>query len=296
MANQILQQVRQAVSHLNPQEVRDTAERPLAIRLAAATAAGYAAMEEFFSPATRSPGKQREQRAALFREGDPDAPAQCDLEIYETGLSHPEEAFEFSPEDPARLVSQVLSRREELGLPLARYFAPFRPPVVDRIITGIAKENALFALATALPDVAPGLIELPWSVAEIGSDTAFITVNQIRMLFLLAGASDHPVGYREQRSEIASVIAGAFGWRALARELVGKIPFGAGLVPKAAVAFAGTYVVGRSVERLYRIGYGYTREERRRAYGEALERGKQVARSLLEGGGRRKAATAAGSA
>ena len=123
---------------------------------------------------------------------------------------------------------------------------------------------------------------MPWSIAEIGSDTAFLTVNQIRMLFLLAGASDRPVGYRKQRTEIASVIAGAFGWRALARELVGKIPFGGGLVPKAAIAFAGTYVVGRSAERFYRIGYGYTREERQLAYDEALERGKQFARALIE--------------
>ena len=47
---------------------------------------------------------------------------------------------------------------------------------------------------------------------------------------------------------------GAFGWRALARELVGKIPMGGGLIPKAAIAYAGTRVVGLSLERLYRIG------------------------------------------
>lgn len=282
MANHVLQQVRQAVSHLNPQEVRNTAERPLAIRLAASGSAGYAAMEEFLSPPGVSSNKRREQRRALYHAEDPDAPERFDLEIYESGLPHPEDAVVFFPDDPRRLVRETLAMREELGLPLARYFAPFRQPVVDRIISGIAKENGLFALATALPNVAPDLIELPWSVAEIGSDTAFLTVNQIRMLFLLAGASDRPVGYRKQRTEIASVIAGAFGWRALARELVGKIPFGGGLVPKAAIAFAGTYVVGHSAERFYRIGYGYTREERQLAYDEALERGKQFARALIE--------------
>ena len=103
------------------------------------------------------------------------------------------------------------------------------------------------------------------------------------MLFLLAAASDRPIGYREQRAEVASIIAGAFGWRALARQLAGKIPFGAGIIPKAAVAFAGTYVVGRSAERLYRIGYGYTRKERRLIYEEALVRGKDIAGHLLEG-------------
>ena len=67
------------------------------------------------------------------------------------------------------------------------------------------------------------------------------------------------------------------------RELVGKIPFGGGLIPKAAVAFAGTYVVGLSLERYYRIGYGLTREERRREYESALAHGRTVAEVLLAG-------------
>jgi len=142
--------------------------------------------------------------------------------IREAGLPEPADAFVFDPENPDHLVADVLREREELGLPLARYFPPFRQPVVETIINGVSKENALFAIATALPNIAPGLIELPWAVAEISSDTAFLTVNQIRMLFLLAGASDRPLGYREQRAEIASLIAGAFGWRALARELAGR--------------------------------------------------------------------------
>ena len=108
-------------------------------------------------------------------------------------------------------------------------------------------------------------------------------MNQIRMGFLLAAASDREVGYREQRSEIASIAMGAFGWRALARELVGKVPFGGGLIPKAAIAWAGTFVAGLSLERLYRLGYGFTRVERRTAYEDAFENGKQIAGMLLEG-------------
>ncbi|MGH9675413.1 MAG: hypothetical protein ACRD44_19755, partial [Bryobacteraceae bacterium] len=59
--------------------------------------------------------------------------------------------------------------------------------------------------------------------------------------------------------------------------------FGAGLIPKAAIAFAGTYVMGLSLERIYRLGYGLTRAERRLAYGEALLRGRQVASALIGG-------------
>jgi hypothetical protein len=146
----------------------------------------------------------------------------------------------------------------------------------------VARENALFSLATAIPDIIP-FISLPWAIGEFASDTAILTANQIRMAFLLAAASDRTVGYREQKGEIATIVAGAFGWRALARELVGKIPMGGGLLPKAAIAYAGTRVAGMSLERYYRLGRAYTRAERRLAYEDALERGKTFAASLLEG-------------
>ena len=75
----------------------------------------------------------------------------------------------------------------------------------------------------------------------------------------------------------------------MARELAGKIPLGGGLLPKAAIAYAGTRVVGLSLERFYRLGQGFTRQERRQAYEAALERGRLFAASLL-GGERRKSA------
>jgi len=147
----------------------------------------------------------------------------------------------------------------------------------------VSKENALFALATALPNIVPNLIELPWAIGEFASDTAFLTMNQIRMAFLIAAASDAQIGYREQKAEIGSIVTGAFGFRAIARELIGKIPFGGGLIPKAAVAFAGTYVMGLSLERYHRLGYGLTRAERREEYEQALKHGKNVAEILLAG-------------
>jgi len=281
MATRILQQVRQAVGNLNPQEVRGAAERKLAVRLVASDDAGYRAMANFLSPADTSRAKRAEQARAVFREDDPEAPEEFDLEIYEDRLDRPEGAFSFDPGDPERCVRDILAAREELGLPLARYFPAFRERVVEKVITSVARENATFSIVTALPNIVPAITQLPWAVGEFGSDTAFLTVNQIRMLFLIGAANDRPVGYGEQRAEIASLIAGAFGFRALARELVGKIPFGGGIVPKAAVAFAGTYVVGRSADRLYRIGSRYTRKERRALYEEAFERGKKLAGLLV---------------
>jgi hypothetical protein len=283
MAGQFLQHIRSAIANLNPGEVRQTAERPVAIGLVASNSAAFAAMEDYFSPAAFSRAKRWETTGALHRVGDPGAPTEFDIEIWEEGLPGPPEAVSFSPRNPQRTVREVLDRCEELGLPLARQLYPFRQPVVDRVVQTIARENALFALMTALSDLMPSLLEIPWFVGEFASDTGFLTVNQVRMAFLIAAASDRPVGYREQRSQIASIITAAFGWRALARELAGKIPFGAGLIPKAAIAYAGTYVVGLSLDRICRVGYGYTRAERRLAYESAFERGRELAGKLLDG-------------
>jgi hypothetical protein len=110
-------------------------------------------------------------------------------------------------------------------------------------------------------------------------------MNQVRKAFLIAGASAPDVGYREERAQIAGIVAGAFGWRALARELVGKIPFGGGLIPKAAIAYAGTYTMGVGLERFYRIGYGLSRQERNQMYEQALERGRSIVAGIVEAAG-----------
>jgi hypothetical protein len=106
-------------------------------------------------------------------------------------------------------------------------------------------------------------------------------MNQVRMAFLIAAASDREVGYLAQKPEIATVIGSAFGWRALARQLVSKVPFGGGLLAKAAVAYAGTKVLGLSLDHYYSIGFTYTREERDRLYAEAFRQGKKVAQKIL---------------
>jgi hypothetical protein len=235
-------------------------------------------METYFAPPHLSQDRRAQTVRMLVRGGSPD----CDVEIYENDLLRPARAFSFDPEAPEDCIRRILKAREDLALPLARTFFPFRKAASHRMIRAVAKENALFALATALPDVIPGL-SLPWAVGEFGSDAAFLTANQIRMAFHLAAASDRDVGYRQQRNEIASICAGAFGWRALARELVGKVPFGGGLIPKAGIAYAGTFVAGVSLERLYRIGYGFTREERRAVYEEAYANGREIAGMLLAG-------------
>lgn len=276
----IVNQVKQALHHLNPADVRQQSERELNIGLVALNPEAQARMERYFCPAQLSPAKCAQVSRMLHRASPGDRSRGFDIEIWDDSLAHPEHVFLFDAHHPERTVAEVLKRRPELSLPLARYIYPFRKPVIEEIIRGVAKENALFSLATAIPDMVP-LLSLPWAIGEFASDTAFLTMNQVRMTFLIAAASDAAVGYKEQRGEIGSLAAGAFGFRAIARELVAKIPLGGGLIPKAAIAWSGTYVVGRSMERLYNLGYAYTRAERKSAYEQALEKGREIASSLL---------------
>jgi hypothetical protein len=288
MSVKVLQSIRDAIGNLNPEEIRRHTERPLRLFLYAHSEHAYRQMENFLAPPQLSDARRAEVNRVIYRASESDYPSQShDLEIYFEDspigeLSRANQVFAFRADAPQQTVQDVLARRPDLAVPLALHVHPFREEVSRRMVKKVAKENAIFALATAVPDIVP-FVSLPWAIGEFASDTAFLTANQIRMAFLLAAASDRDVGYREQSGEIASIVFGAFGWRALARELVGKIPMGGGLIPKAAIAYAGTRVVGLSLERFYRVGQSYTREERRQAYVDALDRGKTFAASVLDG-------------
>ena len=280
MSIQGLVHVRKALNALNPKQVRELAERPVRVALHAASQESYGRMENFFLQEL-SPARRRESAMLLTRAPIAPLAQGADLAVYDEGVLAPVGALIFRPEHTEQFIKTVLKTHEELGVALARSFHPFRRPFVEQVVEKTARENALFSLATALPDVIPNLIELPWAVAEFASDTAFLTMNQIRMAFMIAAASDREVGYREQKSEIATVIGSAFGWRALARQVVSKVPFGGGLLGKTAVAYAATKVLGLSLDHFYSIGFTYARDERDRIYADAFRQGKVVAARIL---------------
>ena len=288
MPVQFFRNIKEAISNLDPEEIRRHTNRPLRLYLYADSDEALRSMEDFFAPPSLSAARRAQIQNVIFRATEGFLPTrEHDLEIYfedspHSVLTPTSQVFAFRPDDPMQTIHEVLRHRPDLAIPLALHVQPFREEVSKRIIRKVAKENALFALASAIPDIVP-LLSLPWAIGEFASDTAILTANQVRMTFLLGAANDREVGYREQKGEIVSIMMGAFGWRALARELVGKIPLGGGLIPKAAIAYAGTRVAGLSIERLYRIGSTYTRQERYLAYEDALERGKKLAASLLDG-------------
>jgi hypothetical protein len=274
-------QARTAFSHLNPQGIRGLSGRPLRVGLIARHDADYEAMEEALVPSSAPPRDRVAGRSLIFRGDDPDAPAAVDLVFYDEGIRTPHEAYVLYRGDLDRTLASILHDHGDYRLPLARSFPGFREAVVDAIIQEVARENALFAVATALPDVVPTLTEVPWSFGEWASDTMFLTANEIRMAFLIAAACGDEVGFAAQKGQLVSIGAGAFGWRALARELAGKIPFGGGLIAKGSIAYAGTIVVGKALEYLHRKEVHFTGELRRRTYKDALERGREITQNWL---------------
>lgn len=187
------------------------------------------------------------------------------------------------PEEQAwaeAMMEEMRGRHPDFRLAVARHYLPLRKAVVRQTIAAVALENAAFAILSALPNVIPSPIELPWAIGEFASDTAVITANQLRMAFMIAAASDSPVGWRQQKGQLGSILGSAFGWRALARELAGKMPAGTGLVAKGLIAYSGTQVVGRGLDHFHRVGHAFTRAEKQQVYQDAYRSGRKSIEEL----------------
>ena len=98
----ILTQVRQAVTNLNPRQVREQAERRLDIGVFAKNESFYRELERFLLPATMSVEKRRVVARDVHRGRSGDKAYA--IEIYELGLERSEHGVYFDPARPQQLV------------------------------------------------------------------------------------------------------------------------------------------------------------------------------------------------
>lgn len=172
-------------------------------------------------------------------------------------------------------VERILDEREELLLAMGRRFPGLRDAVSRRVIRETAVANAEFAMLNALPGLFPVLgIILP--TAAVG-DMVILAKNQAMMLYRLAAIHELPLDVRSRAQDLAPLLGNAFGWRAVAREVLGFVPGGVGLVAKGAVAYAGTVAVGEALRRYYTLGQRPSRSQFARLYREALAGAREVA-------------------
>ena len=82
-----------------------------------------------------------------------------------------------------------------------------------------------------------------------GADMPAITIAQLRLVLRIAAA--HGVEVDQERvPEVLAVVGGGFGFRALARRLLGRFPL-PGWGVRAGVAYAGTRAIGEAAVRVY---------------------------------------------
>lgn len=163
-----------------------------------------------------------------------------------------------------------------LALALARQLPLVRPMWTHKMIEDTSRANAIYAASTGVAEVIP-LLTIPLAAADI----FVLTKNQLVMAYKIALAAGKQGEPRDIMGQVVSVLGGGFLFRQIARELVGLIPV-IGIVPKIAVAYAGTWVIGRTIFLWATQGEELSREQLSRFYQLAIERGQAVASALID--------------
>jgi uncharacterized protein (DUF697 family) len=173
------------------------------------------------------------------------------------------------------LAPAVIEMLPEQLMALGRYFPLFREPIARKLINDTCISNATYTISTGLAEIVP-VLDIPLNIADLfvlSKAQAFL----VYKLGLTLGLSTQ---WQDYVTEFGSVLGSGFLWRQLARSLVGLIPAW-GIVPKVAVAYAGTYVVGNVVLQWYLTGRHVNRKQMQALYRQAFARGKNVAGDLL---------------
>jgi uncharacterized protein (DUF697 family) len=164
----------------------------------------------------------------------------------------------------------------DLRLAMARQLPALRPAVFEQTIDETSKANASYALTTGFAEVVP-LLTVPLNLG----DMIVLTKNQLVMSYRLALAAGRDGEPRAMIGEILGVLGGGILFRQLARQLVGFIPV-VGIVPKVAIAYGGTWAIGRAIVLWATEGREVSQDLVRSLSNEGLQRGRAVAARLVE--------------
>ncbi len=175
-----------------------------------------------------------------------------------------------------QFVPLVLEMLPQQHLALGRQFPLFRLPIARQLINDTCFANAAYSFSTGLAEIVP-VLDLPLNV----TDMIVLTKSQAFLAYklgLLVGFSTH---WQDYVTEFGGVIGGGFLWRQIARQLVGLIPAW-GIIPKVAISYSGTYVVGNAILGWYLTGRNLSAQQMKALSAQAFLRGKDYARRLGE--------------
>ena len=166
-------------------------------------------------------------------------------------------------------VPATLELLPQVHIALGRQFPLFRVTVANQLINETCFSNAAYSFSTGLAEIVP-VLDLPLNL----TDLIVLTKSQAFMAYklgLLVGFSTH---WQDYVTEFGGVIGGGFVWRQAARSLIGLVP-GWGIIPKVAVAYSGTYVVGHAILGWYLSGRHLSAKQMRDLSIQAFSRGKE---------------------
>jgi uncharacterized protein (DUF697 family) len=162
-----------------------------------------------------------------------------------------------------------------LRLALARQLPPLRDAVFDLLIDETAKANATYAFTAAMAEAVP-VLDVPLNLADI----LILTKNQLIMGYKIALGAGKSGRARDLVGEVLGVIGGGFLLRQAARGLVGLIPI-AGVIPKVAIAYTGTWAIGHAIVVWATQGRRLSPSTLGRFSRQAAGRGRAFARGLI---------------
>ena len=146
----------------------------------------------------------------------------------------------------------LFTKFQRLGFRLARDYQNLRDICIDGLITQAANRMAVVAAASSITVNVPFLGQMLGLLAS-PVETLAITAEQLRLVLYIGALYGRPIDFFDRINELWCVVGGGWGWRTLARQIVGYIP-GVGAVAKAGIAWAGTFAVGELSRRFYELG------------------------------------------
>jgi uncharacterized protein (DUF697 family) len=172
-------------------------------------------------------------------------------------VAPPVSTLELSPKEITAAQDAIVGLNLELTPALGRRFPLLQIAAVREIVEDTARANAQFALVSNVPAVIP----LVGGLVAAGADFIVLTKNQVMMVFKIAAVHDRDLSNQfKLMRELGPVVGGGFLWRTVAREAVSFLPLAAGTIPKVAIAYVGTMVMGRAADYFYRFGKKPTSE------------------------------------
>jgi uncharacterized protein (DUF697 family) len=169
------------------------------------------------------------------------------------------------------VVLELLPRQH---LALGRQFPLFRLPIARQLINDTCFSNAAYSFSTGVAQIVP-VLDIPLTL----TDMIVLTKSQAFLAYRLGLLFGFTTRWQDYVAEFGGVIGGGFVWRQIARQLVGLIPVW-GIIPKVAISYSGTYVVGHAILGWYLTGRHLTAKQMRELSIQAFAKGKEYARVI----------------